>query len=307
MTRTAAVPLESWSMVQQCAQPAICSVCDGENLRDTERCRHCSAPLALSTDSNRKGETRLMVAVVGAGGVGKSVYLGMLLDMLSRSPERLSVLARGAYSVSLQQSTTAALARCEFPPRTPLDPDNWNWVRCEVRFPQKTHPADVIIPDIAGDTLVQEIDHAHSVLVVRSFLSKAHAGLLLLDAPRLQQAVLDEEFYGMKLLTYLGELTADAKRGWPARPIAVVFTKADQCEDCFTDPAAFARRHAPGLWRLCRERFTRHQFFAASVAGACAYRRCGIHGQRELVPLRIEPRGIVEPFEWAMRQFEGPT
>ncbi len=48
-------------------------------------------------------------------GVGKTVYLGMLMDMLSRQKERMQMLARGAFSINLQQFTTTALARGEFP------------------------------------------------------------------------------------------------------------------------------------------------------------------------------------------------
>ena len=52
-----------------------------------------------------------MIAVFGASGVGKTVYLGMLMDMLSRQTERLQLLARGAFSITLQQTTVAALSR----------------------------------------------------------------------------------------------------------------------------------------------------------------------------------------------------
>ncbi len=302
MTRSVTVPLSSLQLAKQCALPLICYVCDRENLRDTELCRHCSAPLALTQQAQGKENVPQMIAAMGSSGVGKTVYLGMLLDMLSRLPDRLQLLARGAFSVTLQQTTAAALARCEFPPKTPGEPDRWNWVHCEARLPRKSHPLEIIIPDMAGESLLREIDHAHSYRVIRSFLQKAGAALILLDAHRLQQTALDEEFCGMKLLTYLGEFTAGAKRGWPTRPVAIIFTKADQCTDCFADPAVFAQRHTPGLWRLCVERFGRHRFFASGVAGACAYRRANSHAARECVPLRIEPRGIIEPFEWLVEQ-----
>ncbi len=38
-----------------------------------------------------------MVAVLGTSGVGKTVYLGMLLDMLSRRPERMQILRAGRF------------------------------------------------------------------------------------------------------------------------------------------------------------------------------------------------------------------
>ena len=57
------------------------------------------------------------------------------------------------------------------------------------------------------------------------------------------------------------------------------------------------QRSAGGLWEHCRERFPKHLFFAAGVAGACVTHF--IRGVGPVVsPLRIEPRGIIEPFEW---------
>ena len=38
-----------------------------------------------------------MMAVLGTSGVGKTVYLGMLLDMLSRRPERMQILREGRF------------------------------------------------------------------------------------------------------------------------------------------------------------------------------------------------------------------
>src|SRR5207247_1966556 len=74
-----------------------------------------------------------MIAVIGTSGVGKTVYLGMLLDILSRQPQRMQVLARGAFSITLQQTVISALARGEFPTKTPNEPDRWNWVHCQIR------------------------------------------------------------------------------------------------------------------------------------------------------------------------------
>jgi hypothetical protein len=51
------------------------------------------------------------------------------------------------------------------------------------------------------------------------------------------------------------------------------------------------------MWQHCQERLPKYRIFAAGVAGACAYRR-ELGGIRRRIPLRIEPRGIVEPFNW---------
>jgi hypothetical protein len=106
----------------------------------------------------------------------------------------------------------------------------------------------------------------------------------------------------MKLLSYLSEINNSKKNVWRKRPLAVVFSKADECELCFDDPAKFAKTRSPGLWELCQERFGMHQFFASGVAGSCAIRN-GLDGKVR-VPLRIEPRGIVEPFQWLAKKIK---
>ena len=40
----------------------------------------------------------------------------------------------------------------------------------------------------------------------------------------------------------------------------------------------------------------------ASVAGATAYRES--YGRKQQVPLRVEPRGIIEPFGWLMTELD---
>jgi hypothetical protein len=110
----------------------------------------------------------------------------------------------------------------------------------------------------------------------------------------------DQDFFAMKMMSYLSELEADPKTGWCARPISLIFTKADQCEVCFDDPGEFGRKHAPGLWQHCQQRFKRSRFFASGVAGACGYQN-ELGGVRQ-VPLRVEPRGIIQPFTWLVEQ-----
>jgi hypothetical protein len=279
--------------------PYPCYICGGGNNFDAELCRHCHAPMALAQQAAQQNVQPQMLAALGPSGAGKTVYLGMLTDMLSRQDEPLQVLARGAFSIQLQQQTLGALARCEFPQKTPTEPDRWHWVHCQVLRP-RYRPIELIMPDLAGEALLEEVDHPRTFPVIRAFLSKCAGAMILIDAPRAQAGESDEDFQTMKLLSYLCELESDPHYGWPTRPLAMVFTKADQCEDCFDDPAAFARRHTPGLVQQCQQRLRRHQFFAVGVAGACGFRH-ETHG-RVHVPLRIEPRGIVEPFLWLVDQ-----
>lgn len=299
MTKGVILPLESYRLAQY-ALPINCYVCESENTVDAEFCRNCSAPMALAHQAATQKVQPRMVGVLGASGVGKTVYLGMMMDMLSRQPQRLQLLARGAFSITLQQTTVAALARCQFPDKTPNEPDRWNWVHCQIRRPSERTHAELIMPDMAGDAVLEEVDHPHTYRVIRAFLKKCVAAMVLVDTLELQKGDLDQNYFTMKLLSYLSELSDDAKDDWSKRPVAIVFTKADQCDDCAIDPAGYARSHAPGLWQQCHERFREYRFFAAGVSGACGKRQS--RDGWEMVPLRIEPHGITEPFEWLLEK-----
>jgi hypothetical protein len=274
-----------------------CLICDQGNTMDAEVCRSCFAPMILAHQAQTQKLAPIMLAALGPSGVGKTVYLGMLLDMMSRRPHDLQVSARGGFSVTLQQTTLAALARCEFPSKTPNEPDRWNWAHCQLRGPGNPQPVELVMPDIAGESLFQEVDHPRSYQVIHSLLGRANGVLVLIDGTKLQAGSLDEDYFTMKLLSHLSELGQNTKSDWGNRPVALIFSKSDQCESCFEDPSAYAKRHAPGMWRVCQQRFHKHRFFAAGVAGACAKRTIRGRGVQN-IPLRLEPRGIVEPFEW---------
>jgi hypothetical protein len=299
MSPNSAQLLESARLAEHLSGPLRCYICGTENLHDAEFCAECYAPMALAHQARCQGVEPRMVAAVGTSDAGKTVYLGMLMDMLSRRAGPIQMFARGAFSITLQQTTIYALARGEFPQKTPNEPERWNWVHCQVRHRERKHPLELVMPDMAGETVLQEVDHPYTHRVVQSFLGRAGAALVFLDGAKLKQGRLEQDHFAMKLLSYLGELGGDPARGWMRRPVALVFTKADECEECIEDPDAFARTHAAGLWQQCQERFHRHRFFGATVAGATAYRDLGRRG-RVQVPLRVEPRGVVEPFLWIL-------
>ncbi len=295
MSGKGVLPMDSYRLAQYSVQ-VPCFICEGGNSFDAEVCRHCQAPMALAHQANQRKTPPQLVAAIGSADAGKTVYLGMLTDMLSRGYESLQLLARGAFSVSLQQLTMSSLANCEFPEKTPNEPDRWNWIHCQVRSGKKRNPTELIIPDVSGEAILEEVDHPHTYPVIRAFLEKCAGVMVLVDAVRLSEGEKDQDFFAMKMLTYLNELNDDPKTGWPTRPISLIFTKADQCEPCFDDPTEFARKHCPGVWQHCQQRFTNSRFFAAGVAGACGFQQ-DLGGARQ-VPLRVEPRGVIEPFEW---------
>jgi len=153
---------------------------------------------------------------------------------------------------------------------------------------------------MAGEAVFEELEHPHSYPVIRSFLRKCVGVMLLVDSVKLKQGGQTQDYLAMKAVTCLAEMDNDIVSG-RQRPVAVVFSKADQCEACMTDPSAFAATHAVGLWRQCRDRLEDCQFFAVGMAGACAWRRAP-GGGRMYVPLRIEPHGVIEPFDWLVER-----
>ena len=302
MTKNVIVPLESARLIEY-AVPISCYICEGQNNFDAEYCRYCQAPLALAHQANTQKVMPSMVACVGVSSVGKTVYLGMLMDMLSRGARQLQLLARGAFSITLQQITMAALARQQFPDKTPNEPDRWNWVHCQIRRPKQRHPFELIVPDMAGEAILEEIDHPHTFRVISSFLKKCRGAMILVDATKLVQGGQEQEFFTMKLLTYLAELNGNPRKGWARNPIAVILTKSDQCDECRVGPEAYVKAHAAGLWQQCQTPFRKVRFFAAGTAGVCGYRETP-HEGRVQVPLRIEPHGIIEPFEWLLEHIK---
>ena len=315
MTRGVMVPLDSYRLANY-SVGLPCYICGEDNLHDAEICRHCFAPLALAHQVNAQGIQPQILTTIGSSGAGKTVFLGMLLDMLSRQPNGLQLLARGAFSITLQQLTISALAQCRFPQKTPLEADRWNWVHAQLKSTDQPQPLELVMPDLAGEAIAQEIEHPFSQRAIRELLTKSRAALLLVDAMSLERGLVEQDFFLLKLLCYLQELPAEAppmvRRGttlpwshepWGKRPLAVVFTKADVCDGCFDDPEGFAAQYLPGVRQFCRDRFSQVAYFAAGVAGGCVSRTIRYEG-RVRVPLRIEPRGIVEPFEWLIQQLQ---
>jgi hypothetical protein len=326
MTRGALQPMKSDDLAQS-ASPVACYVCQAANTREAEYCRRCSAPLALAHQALGQRQRPQMVAILGPSGSGKTVYLGMLMDMLSRETHRLQIVARGAFSIGLQQATVSALARCEFPAKTGSEPECWNWMHCEIHHniaaelpPSREGHArpgsrkrggaasgpdpsvELVMPDMAGEAILEEVEHPQTFHVVRELLRNSAAALVLIDASELARGQRGPDFAAMKVLSCLRELELRGGEGRIVRrPLALVFTKVDQAEVCRRNPEEFARVHATGTWQYCRQEFVDYAFFAASVVGCCTWLETRGAGRRRM-PLRVEPHGIVEPFEWILEK-----
>jgi hypothetical protein len=306
MTQYAQLPIETYLLAQQAA-PIECLVCDQENCYSAARCRNCASPMSLAHQTLSVKKRPHLIAVIGASGAGKTTYLGLLMDMLTRHVSLLRSTARGPMSISLQQTTTTALATGWFPEKTPPNPEQWHWVHCQFNCRRRRRPLELAIPDVSGEALAIETDRSGRYAAIRSLLAKCAAVMVLADAERLQAGDHAQDFVALKLLSLIGELRNEHsigrwKRGPERRPLALVLTKADQCADVHENPREFAEAHAGAVWNDCRSRFPRHEAFACSVAGATAYR--DNYGKRQQVPLRVEPRGIIEPFGWLMSELD---
>jgi hypothetical protein len=277
-----------------------CPLCDG-HLFEGDPCGTCHAPAMVIESIVFRDTAPRFIGVLGPSGVGKTVYLGMLLDMLSRGSCGLHGTAKGPFSMSLHRNTILALERQRFPEKTPNEADRWEWVHCEVTGAKKNHVFDVITPDVAGEAVQGELEQPKSNPTIRSLIGRCAGLVVLADIVQVVSDGQGQELFAMHLVSYLETLHPARKRGKVDVPVTIVFTKADLLEGAIRDPQAFAKANAPALYRLCETRLKTFRFYCSGVAGSTG-KLIERDGGEGLVPLRIEPRGVVEPFAWLLGQ-----
>lgn len=281
-----------------------CVICGADNAGDGPRCYHCLAPVELSRSVATRGSPARFLTVLGASGAGKTVYLGMLLDILSKGSHNLRGLPNGSFSVSLQQETITALQAQRFPQKTASEADHWKWIHCEVSNVKKPKAhLDIITPDLAGEAISLEIEQTGTFGTIRHVARRSQAFLILIDSQRARDAGREEDLCAMKLFSYICSLhggSSSAKRGKLKLPIALVFTKSDLCPEVQENPAKFAAANLPGLLQLCERNLVNYSFFATGIVGTSAT-IMDDRGFRMRIPLHIEPRGVVDPIVWVMK------
>lgn len=297
MTPLVTLPMQSYQYAKY-AEPVVCFVCDFDNNFDAEECRKCGAPMALTHQADAHKVPPQMVSVIGPPGSGKTVYLGMLLDLLARRTEGIRALARGAFSVSLQQETVEWLAACQYPPATSTEPTDWNWVHAQVHLARRRDAREVVLADLPGEAMLSHIEREQQQPAVAALLARSTAAMVMIDVTQIEAGGSDAEYFAVKALTNLAELHKRRRSSWQRRPVAIVFTKADDCESCCDDPVGYAERQCSSLAQFCHQRFSKVEFFATSVARSMTTTD-GVE-----VPLRIEPRGIIDPFEWLVTRMK---
>jgi hypothetical protein len=277
-----------------------CLICETENQVDSTICNTCFAPMSLIHDAVAQNRDPCIVTVIGDSNVGKTVYLGMLLDMLSKRADDFDAVPKGAYSVDLQHSVISYLSARQFPPKTAVEVDQWNWAYYQVSKSRRSAKIyDLVMPDMAGEAIAAEVAAPKTFTVIRSLLEKSAAAILLVDGALAAAGSPQPDFFALKLMSYLDGILATRREDRLSTPVAVVFSKADYCPECFDDPRAFARTNLNRLWNICDNRFANFEFFATSVVGGLGY---GADDYDNVVPypLHVAPRGVLEPFEWTL-------
>ena len=284
-----------------------CITCGSKLLNSGNSCSKCMTPLDVSRTVSERGKAGSIISVLGASGAGKTVYLGMLLDMLSKGWHDLQGLPNGAFSMAVQEQTIGALESRRFPEKTSSEPDRWNWVHCEATNDRRRkRSVDIITPDLAGEALALELDNANSNATIRALIDKSAGMILLFDSKRVRDAGRTEDLFGMKLLTYIASLHSRTKKERRRKiriPISVVMTKSDECPEAMVDARGFVAENMPGMMRQCKQRFAFCSYFAASVVGS-SIASTDQYGAEISIPLHIQPAGIVEPLEWIMSNLD---
>ncbi|MBN1361534.1 MAG: hypothetical protein JW993_13130 [Sedimentisphaerales bacterium] len=280
-----------------------CLICGTHNAPDALLCSECCAPMALVQDAVAQEREPRIVSVIGESNVGKTVYLGFLLDMLAQRAGDFEAVPKGAHSIDLQQTVMSHMARRVFPPKTPMEADQWYWAYYQVRRRAAGSPwADLVMPDMAGESLAAEVAAPQTFRVIRNLLNKSAGMLLLVDAALAANGSTQPDFFGMKMLSYIDSMYA-AQRGRRIQtPIAVLLCKADHCPECFDNPRDFVQANLCRSWNLCESRFENVEFFAVSVVGSLGYATSQDEEHVVPVPLHTALQGVLEPFEWIIDQ-----
>ncbi len=281
------------------AGPA-CPLCFGPTTVG-DACGTCHLPFQVMESIRSRPDSPRFVGVLGTSGVGKTVYLGMLLDLLARGACGLHGLSQGPFTLSLHRKLILALERQRFPEKTPVESDRWDWIHCEIRAPKSKTPLEVVAPDVAGEAVVGELESQGTYRTIRALIGRCAGLVILIDMVQVVADGKGQELFGMQLISYLDAIRPRKRNRKLDVPVAIVFTKADLCDEPIRDPDEFARANTPSLHGQCRARLDRFSFYFSGVAGSTG-RLIDRRGHEILVPLRVEPRGVVEPFAWMLNQ-----
>ncbi len=292
-----------WTQAHTSEPQVRCLICETPNTVDVVVCSECSAPMAIVHDSMAQGRAPQIITVLGESNVGKTVYLGFLLDMLSQRARDFEAIPKGAYSIDLQQNVVASMTTRQFPAKTAMEPDRWNWAYYQARKTggRKSKWYDLVMPDLAGESLAAEVANPATYRVIRSLLTKSAGAMLLVDAALAANGGTRPDFFALKMMSYIDALFQTKREQKVQTPVAIILCKADHCPDSFDDTRRFVQGNLNRLWNLCESRFETVEYFACSSVGALGYAtgldEDGLEYVRP-IPMHTSLQGILEPFEW---------
>lgn len=264
-------------------------------------CPTCFLPARVMDSIRSRAELPRFLGVLGTSGAGKTVYLGMLLDLLARGAGGLHGLAQGPFTLNLQRKLILALERQRFPEKTPIESDRWDWVHCEVQAAKGKTPFEIVAPDVAGEAVVGELESQGTYKTICALIARCAGLVILADVVQVVADGKGQELFALQLISYLDAIRPRKRRRKIDIPVAIVFTKTDLCDEAIRDAEDFARANTPSLYAQCRTRLDRCSFHLSGVAGSTG-RLVDRNGHEMLVPLRVEPRGVVEPLAWMVGQ-----
>ena len=280
-----------------------CLVCGTLNHVHVTLCAGCSAPTALTQEALAQQRDPRIVSIVGDSNVGKTVYLGFLLDMLSQRADQFEAIPRGPYSVDLPQLVISYMAHRMFPPKTPMESNQWKWAYYQVRRRQRRAKwADLVMPDMAGEAIAAEVAAPSTFRAIESLLAKCAGVMLLADAALAGSGSQQPDFFALKMLSYIDAMLPRKQNKRVSMPVAIVLTKADYVPECFDNPRHFVQANLNRLWHMIDSRFERVEFFASSVVGSIGYATSEDEQYVTPIPLHTALRGVLEPFGWILDQ-----
>jgi hypothetical protein len=278
-------------------------ICGAANPNAAAVCSECCAPMAIVHDTLNLGRQPQIVSVIGESNVGKTVYLGFLLDMLAQRAGDYEAIPKGAYSIDLQQTVISHMANRIFPPKTPMEANQWYWAYYQVaRRSAKNKWVDLIMPDMAGESLAAEIANPETFCVIRNLVNKSSGLLMLIDSALAANGSSRPDFFAMKLMSYIDSVRTSRHEDRIKTPTAIVLCKSDYCPECFNNPRAFVKANLNRLWNLCESRFENVEFFACSVVGSLGFATRENENYVIPIPLHTALQGILEPFDWILSQ-----
>src|SRR3954452_17815224 len=199
-----------------------CPLCRGRVASDA--CSECFAPMDVITSILSRNPPPRFIGVLGPSGVGKTVYLGMLLDLLSRGAGGLQGLARGPFSLTLHRNMILALERQRFPEKPPVETDRWNWLHCEILMPKSKTAVDIVTPDVAGEAVMYEMESPGTNKTIRSLIHRCAGMVVLIDLVQVVAEGQSQELFAMQLISYLDALRPGKKKHRKVKvPVAIVF------------------------------------------------------------------------------------